>query len=132
MKNRTGILLFAHGSRDEQWREPFMAIFSKVCDLHNGPVSLAFLEYMKPDFIDSIAELVDAEVTIIRVVPLFLAAGGHVRSCLPNLVHHAQEQYPTVSFHTLPPLGESTTLIDAFATFATSAPNLQDEVKKVN
>lgn len=121
MHHKTGILLLAHGSRDEQWRQPFLEIQNEVSHLHGGPVSLSFLEHMKPAFADCVIELANRGVTTIRVVPLFLATGGHIRSCVPQLVSQAQIAHPELSFQTLPPLGESRALISAFAHFAISA-----------
>lgn len=119
---QTGILLFAHGSRDALWRTPFTAIRKKVIDQHDGPVSLAFLEHMRPNFIETVDDLVQNGASTIRVVPLFLAAGGHVRGCIPKLLEQAKQQHPTVTFTVLSPLGESETLLNAFADFAMSAP----------
>lgn len=113
-----GILLFAHGSRDASWRAPFDAILAQVRTRHAGPVSLAFLEYMSPDFSAAVADLVRQGASAIRVVPLFLAAGGHVRSCVPRLVSQAEDEHAGLQFSVLPPLGDSETLVRAFADFA--------------
>ena len=112
------ILLFAHGSRDASWRAPFEAIFQEVKVRHEGPVQLAFLEYMSPEFLEAVTELVAQGVTHVRVVPLFLAAGGHVRSCLPALVTEARQAHTGLQLTVLPPLGESAVLVSAFADFA--------------
>ena len=112
------ILLFAHGSRDATWRSPFEAILDEVKARHDGPVSLAFLEYMTPDFATAVTALVGQGASHIRLVPLFLAAGGHVRSCLPALVNQAQADPPGLQLSVLPPLGDSATLVRAFADFA--------------
>lgn len=119
---QTGILLFAHGSRDGLWRTPFTAICKRVIAQHDGPVSLAFLEHMNPNFIDTVDELVQNGASTIRVVPLFLAAGGHVRGCIPKLLEQAKQQYPTINFNVLSPLGESEALLNAFADFAMTSP----------
>ena len=114
----TAIVLFAHGSRDASWRAPFEAILNEVTARHDGPVALAFLEHMTPDFSETVSNLVALGATQIRVVPLFLAAGGHIRSCLPRLVSQAQSDHDNVHFSVLPPLGDSPVLIRAFADFA--------------
>ncbi len=114
----TAILLFAHGSRDATWRTPFEAILAQVRSRHDGLAELAFLEHMTPSFGDVVSRLVGQGATEIRVVPLFLAAGGHIRSCLPQLVSQAQSDHDNVRFSVLPPLGDSPVLIRAFADFA--------------
>ncbi len=54
----TGILLFAHGSRDPNWKRPFESILAQTQEQASGPVALAFLESMQPDFAQGIASLV--------------------------------------------------------------------------
>ena len=45
-----GLVLFAHGARDPQWREPFERLAGKVRAARPDlAVSLAFLELMTPD-----------------------------------------------------------------------------------
>ncbi|MBI1397835.1 MAG: cobalamin biosynthesis protein CbiX [Betaproteobacteria bacterium] len=85
MDDRTGLILFAHGSRDEAWREPFEAVLARVRKDHPGPVRLAFLERMVPSLGEAAAELCAEGVGRIVVVPLFLGVGGHVRDDLPRL-----------------------------------------------
>jgi len=114
----TGILLFAHGSRDPVWRTPFERVLVRVSQTHAGPVALGFLEHMQPDFKQVSADLIGQGATHIRVVPLFLAAGGHVRQCIPDLIGHARIAYPSVQFESTPPLGESERVIDVLTDIA--------------
>lgn len=114
----TGILLFAHGSRDPVWRAPFERVLTRVSHAHPGPVALGFLEHMHPDFMQVSEELIGHGATRIRVVPLFLAAGGHVRQCIPELIDQARIAYPSVQFESTPPLGESERVIDVLTDIA--------------
>lgn len=116
---KTGILLFAHGSRSVEWAAPFARIQERVAarraDAH---VSLAYLELMSPDFRTAVDELVAHAVTHISVVPLFLAMGGHLRHDLPALVSDSLARHPHLRIRILPPIGESETLPDAIAEWA--------------
>ena len=49
----------------------------------------------------------------IRVVPLFLGTGGHVRNDLPKLV--AQAKRPEISLVLEKPIGEQTEVIEAIS-----------------
>lgn len=120
----TGILLFAHGSRDPVWRAPFERVLSRVSEIHPGPVALAFLEHMRPDFMQVTEDLTAQGATRIRVVPLFLAAGGHVRQCIPDLIEQARGAYPSVLFECTAPLGENERIIDALTDIALNSHHL--------
>lgn len=112
---KTGVLLLAHGSRDPEWRKPFDAILQQVRARGVQPVALGFLESMDPDFSAGVAELVSAGATHVHVVPLFLAAGGHVRRDLPLLAKQAEHQHPGISVSIGTPIGESLVLQNAIA-----------------
>ena len=95
---RTGLLLFAHGARDSRWAEPFLAIRAAVQDTRpEMPVELAFLELMQPDLTSAVATLIESGCSQIRVVPLFLGEGAHLRRDLPALIEAEQRLHPQVS-----------------------------------
>ncbi len=122
----TGIILFAHGSRDPNWRQPFEAILSQIQAQHSGPVALAFLECMKPGLPDAIETMVAGGVKLIRIIPAFLAVGAHVRKDLPALMDAARLRHPRIQLCVSPAIGESTAIQQAIASFALAAPSLQD------
>lgn len=114
-----GILLFAHGSRSPGWATPFTRIRERVASRRkNARVTLAYLELMQPDFQTAVDELVAQSVERISVMPLFLAAGGHLRNDLPQLVNAALARHPHLRIRVLPPIGESEVLLDAIADWA--------------
>jgi sirohydrochlorin cobaltochelatase len=86
----TGLVLFCHGARDVQWREPFDRLTAMIEQRFTGPVELAFLESMSPDLNTACMSLVEREAERIVVVPLFLGTGGHLRRDLPPLIAAAQ------------------------------------------
>ena len=94
-----GLILFAHGSREPGWAEPFEQLAARVrVAAPQAPVRLAFLELMQPDLAGAAAQLVSAGVDTIRIVPIFLGQGGHLRGDLPLLVNDLRAQFPEAKF----------------------------------
>jgi sirohydrochlorin cobaltochelatase len=114
--NREGIVLFAHGSRDRQWAEPFEQLAASLARKFDGPVKLAFLELMQPSLEQAIALLARNGVQSIRVVPVFLGKGGHVAEDLPRLAAQASARHPAIRLQIDPPIGEQPGVIEAIAT----------------
>jgi sirohydrochlorin cobaltochelatase len=117
-----GIVLFAHGSRDRDWARPFEELARAVAQKVDGPVRLAFLELMPPSLEEAIAGLINEGVTAIRVVPVFLGQGGHVKEDLPRLLDAARRRYPATQFSLDLPIGEQRTVIEAIAAAIASRP----------
>lgn len=121
----TGILLFAHGSRDPHWKKPFESLLVETRRQASGPVALAFLESMQPDFQAGVRELADQGVTQIRVVPVFLAAGSHLREDLPKMLASAQAAFPQIDFSVTAAIGESAEIQLAIARLAIKSGDLK-------
>ena len=112
----TGLILFAHGARDPRWAEPFERLRQKVAAARPGmPVALAFLELMTPHLGTATAALVAQGCTSIRVVPIFLGQGGHVRQDLPRLIGEAQFRHPAVGFELTTAVGEDESVLSRIA-----------------
>jgi sirohydrochlorin cobaltochelatase len=110
------IVLFAHGARDPAWARPFEAIagFMRERDA-STPVALAYLELMQPRLADAVAGLVEQGVRRVRVVPLFLGAGGHVRRDLPELLASIRAAHVGLELDATPAIGESEAITRAIA-----------------
>jgi len=117
----TGTILFAHGSRDPQWREPFEDILKRMQRISTAPTSLAFLECMTPTLEQAIDDMVGAGVKQISVVPVFLAVGSHVRKDLPILLEAARLKHPDLELHASAAIGEQPAIQEAIAAFALTA-----------
>ena len=117
----TGTILFAHGSRDPQWRVPFEGILKKMQALSTSPASLAFLECMTPTLDQAIDDMVGAGIQQITVIPVFLAVGSHVRKDLPTLLEAARLKHPNLVLHASAAIGEQDAIQDAIAAFALTA-----------
>ena len=115
---KTAIILFGHGSRDPRWIQPFERLASRVRERRgNVEVRMAFLELMRPDLGAAAAELVATGVDSIRVVPVFIGEGGHVRTDLPALIDRLRGQYSAVRFECVPAVGEDDGVLDALAAY---------------
>ena len=113
------VILFAHGSRDPQWHLPMQAVQARVAQMHpQTPVACAYLEMSQPDLPKAVADLLTKGVTQIRVVPMFLGVGKHVRHDLPQMMADLEQQYPKVSFVCQPAVGEHPDLLDLLARIA--------------
>jgi sirohydrochlorin cobaltochelatase len=114
-----GLILFAHGSRDATWAQPFEAMLGKIAAAApQRPCVLAYLELMQPNFASACAQLVALGVTHIRVLPAFLAVGKHLRVDLPEFVAQAQRLHSGLHIEVLPAAGLTQSLQDAMVALA--------------
>jgi sirohydrochlorin cobaltochelatase len=112
----TGLILFAHGARDPQWAEPFERLRDKVeAACPGAPVALAYLDLMTPDLPGAADALVAAGCRALRVVPVFLGRGGHVRKDLRDLVAVVAARHPAVHVEVLPAIGENDLVLQTMA-----------------
>jgi sirohydrochlorin cobaltochelatase len=115
---KQGLILFAHGARDPRWSEPFERLQQRVRALApEAEVRLCYLELMQPDLDGAIAELVALGVDSIRVIPVFLGQGGHVRRDLPGLIAAAQGRFAGTPISCAAPAGEDDRVLDALARY---------------
>jgi sirohydrochlorin cobaltochelatase len=111
-----GLILFAHGARDPRWAEPFERLQRKVESANpTTAVALAYLEFMTPDLEAAAAALVARGCTALRIVPVFLGQGGHVRQDLPALVARVQAAHPGVPIALQSAVGEDERVLDRIA-----------------
>lgn len=116
MASPTALILLAHGARDARWALPFEAVASAVRQHRPDlAVSLAYLEFMSPSLIDAAETAVAQGARRVRVVPLFLGAGGHVRKDLPVLMETLAARHPAVTFCLEAAIGEREEVIAAMA-----------------
>jgi sirohydrochlorin cobaltochelatase len=110
---KQGIVLLGHGSRDPEWSQPFEKIAVSVGKrMPAVAVALAYLEH-GPSLEEAVTALAARGALSIRVVPLFLGTGGHVRDDLPKLV--AQAKRADVNLMLEKPIGEQPDVIEAIA-----------------
>lgn len=120
-KQKSALLLFAHGSSDPGWAAPFIKLKAAIQSREPGRVvELAYLERMQPSFDEVVAALHMQGITEITVAPIFLAIGGHMRNDLPKLIEETQLK-TGIAFRVLPALGEVDVLLGAIADWVTDA-----------
>ena len=116
----TAIVLFAHGSRDPAWQRPMLAVAQRIRDLAPAMwVACAYLELTEPSLPQAVVQAVEAGHAQIRVVPMFLGVGKHVREDLPILMAQLQRDHPHVRFDLQAAVGEQSAVLDSLAQAAT-------------
>jgi sirohydrochlorin cobaltochelatase len=116
---QTGVILFAHGSRDPLWRLPIDAVAENMTKRWpEMSVACAFLELTTPDLATTVESLMMQGKTHLRIVPMFLGVGRHAREDLPQLVSELTEAYPQVRFELLPAIGEHPAMTQLMADIA--------------
>ena len=115
----TGIILFAHGSRDPLWKLPIEAVAARIRERAVGAqVACAYLELTTPDLPSVAAQMITSGAMTLRIVPMFLGVGRHAREDLPVLVTQLQADHPQVHFELQAAVGENPLLIDLMAQIA--------------
>ena len=116
MTMNRAILLFAHGSRDPEWTQPFDRLKGLLQSrLPGHQIELAYLESTPPTFSEAVARIAAVGEGHVTVAPLFLAQGGHLREDIPNLIAVARKRHPGLEFRQLPPLGDAPGVLEAVA-----------------
>ena len=78
-------------------------------------IVLAFLDLMQPSLPECAAILHGEGLRSLRVVPVFLGSGGHLKDDLPRLVSAIRATYPDLDISIEPPIGEQPGVIAAIA-----------------
>jgi sirohydrochlorin cobaltochelatase len=113
---RRAIILFSHGARDPQWARPFQQLVTELGELLPGErIVLAFLELMQPSLPECAAALHGEGVRGLRVVPVFLGSGEHLKDDLPKLAAEIRGRFPDLEITVEPPIGEQPEVIAAIA-----------------
>ena len=114
-----GIILFAHGSRDAQWRAPIEAVAGHIRTRQPGTlVRCSYLELCAPTLTEAADELIGMGTQRIRIFPLFLGVGKHAREDLPLLVDQIRAMHPNVEVELMATAGENPALIALMADLA--------------
>jgi sirohydrochlorin cobaltochelatase len=118
---KEGIVLFAHGSRDPEWCRPFEEIaLSLKKRLPAVAVAMAYLEH-GASLDEALGMLAAKGAATVRVVPVFLGQGGHVKQDLPRLVSEARAAYPGMKLMLEKTIGEQPEVIEAIAGIISAA-----------
>ena len=117
--NARGIIFFAHGSRDAQWREPIEAVATALkAQAPHALCACAYLELTQPDLPTACSDLIAQGATHITVLPMFLGTGRHARHDLPQLVDTLRLAHSGVAFEVATAVGEDPRLTALLAQMA--------------
>ena len=118
------LILIAHGSHDPKWRAPFERLAETLRrDLGPHSVRLAYMDCTPPTLRDAADDAARSGVREVRVLPLFLASGGHVDHDIPPLVEEARRDHPEIAFKLLPPIGDHPQFVELIRRLVTDAAN---------
>jgi len=119
---KQALILFAHGSRDPEWSEPFRAIQREVAArCPDVRVALAFLESMSPTLEEALEALARSGHTRIAIAPLFMAPGGHLKRDVPRLLEAERARHPGLALTLLPTIGEAGPVLEAIGEWLAAA-----------
>jgi len=105
------VILLAHGSSDQRWCETFQRLAEPTLK-SVGNSAIAYMELATPSLHDVIASGKQAGMKNFTVVPLFLAAGRHLRKDVPAMIAELEDQHQ-VSIRLADPIGMNPKLGDA-------------------
>ena len=116
---KSGIVFFAHGSRDPLWRKPIEAVAQLLQHQHPNALSCcAYLELDTPDLHTACQSLIAQGCGAITVLPMFLGTGRHAREDLPLLVAQLRHTFPHIPFEMATAVGEDPRVTQLLATLA--------------
>ena len=102
---KTGVVVFAHGSRIESANEAVRSVTADFARrVPDCAVETAFLELGKPDLASAIETLARQGLKRIVVIPYFLTLGLHLERDLPVLVAESSKSFQNLEILVTPPL----------------------------
>lgn len=124
--SKRALILFAHGSRDARWAQPFLRLRDMLrMQMPGVAVELAFLDLMKPRLPGLIDLLAGSGKDTVTVVPVFFGQGAHVLHDLPLLIDAARVRHPRVEVALAEAVGESEAVLHAIAAYCMDATKSQ-------
>ncbi|WP_372963941.1 sirohydrochlorin chelatase [Marinobacter sp.] len=111
MNNPHQIILLAHGSSDRRWCETFEKLAEPTLQsIENS--AIAYMELAEPSLETIVAQAKAQGTEQFTVVPLFLAAGRHLRKDVPAMIEKIEKQHG-VTMRLAEPIGQNPHLGDA-------------------
>jgi sirohydrochlorin cobaltochelatase len=103
MTNTHRIILLAHGSSDKRWCETFEKLAQPTLNsIENA--TIAYMELAEPSMETIVAQAKAQGAHHFTVVPLFLAAGRHLRKDVPAMITEIEKEH-NVSMRLADPIG---------------------------
>ena len=102
------IILIAHGSRDQRWRQSLETLAERVQGGDPaGEVRLAFMQFTGPTLPEVVEEGWSRGIREFRLLPLFMATAGHVDKDIRPMVTELARRFPQGRLELLTPIGEN-------------------------
>ena len=105
MNTEPRIILLAHGSSDQRWCQTFEKLATPTLESVDGS-RIAYMELAEPSLETIISEGRKDGIASFIIIPLFLAAGRHLRKDVPGMIEELQATH-SVSITLAPPIGEN-------------------------
>lgn len=103
MTNTHRIILLAHGSSDKRWCETFEKLAEPTLNsIENA--TIGYMELAEPSMETIVAQAKTQGAHQFTVVPLFLAAGRHLRKDVPAMIAEIEKEH-NVSMRLADPIG---------------------------
>jgi sirohydrochlorin cobaltochelatase len=105
--SKTCAVLLSHGSRDAS-ADLEMKKCAKAYQARHPEITVrfAYLELAEPFFIYELEKAAQA-FKIVRILPLFLFPGSHLKKDIPEIIKNVQAKNPQTQFQLAPSLGTS-------------------------
>jgi sirohydrochlorin cobaltochelatase len=115
-RERTGLLLMAHGSPDAQANRPIYGVARRIRSYGRyAAVTVCFMDLNQPRIPDAVDALVERGITTMIAVPYFLHLGNHVADDLPAIIADARARHPSCTLLLADHLGYDRLLVDVIA-----------------
>lgn len=111
MANPHRIILLAHGSSDKRWCETFERLAEPTLRSVDDS-AIAYMELAEPSLETIVARGKQDGASMFTVVPLFLAAGRHLRKDVPAMIDALEKEHQ-VAIHLADPIGQNPQLGEA-------------------
>ncbi|OEF96033.1 sirohydrochlorin chelatase [Desulfuribacillus alkaliarsenatis] len=107
------VILLGHGSRNvdsiNEQKELYKLIAAAMPDYE---IRNAFLQLCSPKFENILNEVIEANYNSIIVVPIFLFAGNHVQSDIPEIITDFKEKHPNIEIVLTKHIGADNKLVE--------------------
>ncbi|WP_323752245.1 CbiX/SirB N-terminal domain-containing protein [Marinobacter sp.] len=103
MTNPHHIILLAHGSSDRRWCQTFEKLAEPTLHAIENS-TIAYMELAEPSMDTIVAQAKAQGAEQFTVVPLFLAAGRHLRKDVPAMIDAISEEH-NVTMRLADPIG---------------------------
>ena len=111
LESNTKTILLAHGSSDPDWCAAFVEMTQLSVESKTS-VALAFMELSEPSLEEEVRNAKEQGYNQVKVLPLFLAEGRHLKKDVPGMLETYKERYQ-INTELLPPIGKHPILSEA-------------------